>query len=122
MPASSGSRLPLVRLHWAQAVTTFCQVVRPPLERGMMWSKVRSLVGCGVRQYWHMKRSRRKTLNRVNAGERSMGAYFLSEITLGSRSSQRGEWTTRSYSCTTFTRPRNTALMASCQDHTDNGK
>ena len=93
MPASCGRRDPFIRLHAEQAVTTFCQVVRPPRERGVTWSKVRSLVGCGVAQYWQVKWSRRNTLNRVKAGERSIGAYFLRQMTLGRRISQRGERT-----------------------------
>jgi hypothetical protein len=54
-------------LQGEQAATTFSQVVAPPQRRGMTWSKVRS---SGVPQYWHWKRSRRNTLNRVKAGWR----------------------------------------------------
>jgi hypothetical protein len=45
----------------------------------------------------------------------------LSETTLGSRISMVGLRTAWSYSSTMFTRSRNTALIASCQDHSDSG-
>ncbi len=60
-----GRRSPFRRLQGAQAATTLSQVVWPPLERGMTWSKVRS---SRVPQYWQVNRSRRKTLKRVKAG------------------------------------------------------
>ena len=62
---SRGRRSPLRRLQGEQAATTFSQVVCPPLERGITWSKVRS---SRSPQYWQVKRSRRKTLKRVKAG------------------------------------------------------
>ena len=68
MAASRGVRPPLARLQRAQAVTMFSQVVRPPRERGVTWSKVRS---SPPPQYWQVKASRRKRLNRVKAGGRS---------------------------------------------------
>jgi hypothetical protein len=46
----------------------------------------------------------------------------LSAITLGRRISKDGERTTRSYSETMLTRPRNVALTESCQHHKDSGK
>ncbi len=46
----------------------------------------------------------------------------LSETTEGMRISKEGECTLRSYSSRMFTRWRNTALIASCQDHSDKGK
>jgi hypothetical protein len=49
-------------------VTMFSQVVRPPRERGMTWSKVSS---SPLPQYWQEKASRRNRLNRVKAGGRS---------------------------------------------------
>ncbi len=55
------------RLQTEQAATTFSQLVTPPFERGMTWSNVRS---SRSPQYWQVKRSRRKTLNRVKAGNR----------------------------------------------------
>ena len=91
MPASRGVRPPLVRLQRAQAVTMFSQVVRPPRERGITWSKVRSSPAW---QYWQVKASRRKRLNRVKAGGLSWATYCLSDTTLGSRISKDGEWTT----------------------------
>ena len=73
-------------------------------------------------QYWQVKWSRRKTLNRVKAGRRAAGTYSLSAITLGSRISKDGLWIVRSYSEITLTRSRNTALTASCHDQIDSGK
>jgi hypothetical protein len=46
----------------------------------------------------------------------------LSETTDGRRISKVGEWTTRSYSSTMFTRSMKTALIVSCQDQRDSGK
>ena len=110
--------LPLRRLQGEQAATTLSQVVCPPRERGSRWSKVRS---SRVPQYWQEKRSRRNTLNRVNAGWVAGFTKVLSETTLGSFISRLGLCTARSYWATMFTRSRNTALMASCQDHSDSG-
>src|SRR5690554_2645620 len=115
---SFGIRLPLRRLHGAQAATTFSQVVRPPLERGMTWSKVRS---CREPQYWHSNLSRRKTLKRVNAGWRAGCTYSRSDTTEGRCISKLGLRTTVSYSETMLTRSRHTALIASCHDHNDKG-
>src|SRR6185312_10291175 len=122
MRTSRGRWLPFKRLQLPQAVTTLVQAVRPPRERGITWSKVRSWVGKSSPQYWQTKRSRRKTLNLVKAGRRVPGTYSFSEMTLGSRISKVGERTVRSYSETMLTRPRNTALTASCQDQSDSGK
>jgi len=36
----------------------FSHVVRPPRERGITWSKVRSSVSCTCPQYWQVKASR----------------------------------------------------------------
>src|SRR3954452_17563376 len=119
---SRGSLFPLRRLHGPQAAQTFSQVVRPPRLRGTTWSKVRSWVGRLSPQYWHSKRSRRKTLNRVKAGRRAAGMYSFSAITLGSRIDSVGECTTASYSFSTETRSRNTAFTASCQDQIESGK
>ena len=109
-------------MHGLHAVTTFCQLVRPPRDFGTTWSKVSSLVAKSPLQYWQVKRSRRKTLNRVKAGRRAAGTYSFSAITLGSRISKVGLWMMRSYCETTHTRSRNTAFTASCQDQTDKGK
>src|SRR3546814_4173836 len=84
MPLAAGRRLPFTRLQSWQAVTTFSHEVRPPRERGTMWSKVRSAAGRSSPQYWHSKESRRNTLKRVKAGRRSRLTYCFSEITLGS--------------------------------------
>src|SRR5271163_1060721 len=121
MPLSCGRRLPFRRLQVEQAVTTLSQVVRPPRDRGMTWSKVSSCEGNGSLQYWQTKRSRRNTLNRVKAGRRAAGIYSLSEMTLGSRISKLGLRTTSSYSEMIFTRSRKTAFTVSCHDHRDSG-
>ena len=63
------------------------QVVCPPRERGTMWSKVRSSL---VPQYWQANLSRRKTLNRVNAGCVDGFTKFFSDTTLGSFISKLG--------------------------------
>ena len=65
--ATEGNRSAFLRLQTEQAATTFSQLVIPPFERGTTWSKVRS---SRSPQYWQVKRSRRKTLNRVKAGNR----------------------------------------------------
>src|SRR5579872_7346945 len=122
MPLSRRSRLPFRRLHGLQAVTTLLQAVRPPRDFGTTWSKVSSLVAKSPPQYWQLKRSRRKTLNRVKAGRLAAGTYSLSAITLGSRISNEGLWILRSYSEITLTRSRKTAFTASCQDQMDSGK
>src|SRR5919199_4090215 len=119
---SRGSLLPLRKLQGPQAVQTFSQVVRPPRLRGTTWSKVRSCVGRLSPQYWHSKRSRRNTLNRVKAGRRAAGMYSFSAITLGRRMDRVGECTSTSYSFSTLTRSRNTAFTASCHDHSESGK
>src|SRR5262245_49857556 len=122
MPISRNSRLPFRRLHGLQAVTTLAHTVRPPRDFGTTWSKVSSCVAKSPPQYWQLKRSRRKTLNRVKAGRRAAGTYSLSAITLGSRISNDGLWILRSYSEITLTRSRNTAFTASCHDQIDRGK
>jgi hypothetical protein len=76
--------------HDEQAVTTLAQIVRPPLERGTTWSKVRSCEGYGSPQYWQENRSRRNTLNRVKAGLRAAWTYSFKAMTLGSRISTDG--------------------------------
>src|SRR5690349_19749449 len=122
MPHSRGSRLPFLRLHTPQAVQTLVHIVRPPRERGIRWSNVRCSAERCVAQYWQVNRSRRNTLNRVNAGRRACGTYSFSAITLGSFIAKDGECTTRSYSESTFTRSMNTAFTVSCQDQSESGK
>src|SRR5256885_14900740 len=122
MALSNSRRLPLSKLHGLQAVTTLFQLVRPPRDFGTTWSNVSSLVAKSPPQYWQWKRSRRKTLNRVNAGRRAAGTYSFSAMTLGSRISKDGLWILRSYSEMTLTRSRNTALTASCHDQIERGK
>src|SRR3546814_20412766 len=96
--------------------------MRPPRDRGITCSKVRSWVASREPQYWQENRSRRNTLKRVNAGLRDWWTYSFSAITLGSRISKLGLRTTVSYCDTMLTRSRNTALTASCQDQSDSGK
>ena len=110
--------LPFLRLQGEQAATTLIQIVCPPRERGNRWSKVRS---SREPQYWQLNLSRRKTLKRVNAGCVVGFTKLLSETTLGSFISRLGLRTARSYSATMFTRSRKTALIASCQDHSESG-
>jgi len=119
---SRGRREPLRKLQAPHAVTTFSHVVRPPRQRGMTWSKVKSGAGERAWQYWHWKASRRNTLNRVNAGRRDVGTKSFNAMTLGSFIVMEGECTALSYSFSTETRSMNTALTASCQDHSDSGK
>src|ERR1700738_3794626 len=100
MRASPGNLPPLRKLQPEQAATTLFQVVCPPRERGMRWSKVNSLVSP---QYWHWKRSRRKTLNRVKAGWRAGLTWVFSDTTEGSFIVNEGLRTATSYSETMFT-------------------
>jgi hypothetical protein len=118
MRASFGDWPPFLRLHVEQAATTLSHVVWPPRDLGMRWSKVRS---SRSPQYWHWKRSRRNTLKRVKAGWRAGLTYVFSDTTDGRFMAKDGLWTATSYSETMFTRSRNTALIASCQDHSDSG-
>src|SRR3546814_16944976 len=104
MPLSPSRRLPFTRLQSWQAVTTFSHEVRPPRERGTLWSKVRSAAGRSSPQYWHSQESRRNTLKRVKAGRRSRLTYCFREITLGRFLTTQGEHTTGSFSDTLFTR------------------
>ena len=122
MRPSRSSLLPFFMLHEVHAATTLSQTVRPPRERGTMWSKVRFSAGDFSPQYWQVKPSRRKTLKRVNAGRLVARTYRLSEMTLGSRISTEGECTRRSYSEMMLTRSRNTALTDSRHDQSDSGK
>ena len=72
-------------------------------------------------QNWQLNLSRRNTLKRVKAGWVAGFTKVLSETTLGSFISRLGLRAARSYCATMFTRSRNTALIASCHDHSDNG-
>ena len=51
-----------------------------------------------------------------------LGIIIFNAITLGRRILKLGELTVRSYSETIVTRFKNTALIASCQGHSDSGK
>ena len=73
-------------------------------------------------QYWHVKRSRRNTLKRVNATRRAVRWYLRSATTDGSRMRVDGLRAQASYSATTETRSLNTACTASCHDSSESGK
>src|SRR5262249_8350983 len=105
-----------------QAVTMFDQQVWPPRERGITCSKVRAQGANSSPQYWHVKRSRRNTLKRVNATRRAVGRYLRRATTDGSRILVEGLRTQVSYSATTETRSLNTACTASSQHSRESGK
>ena len=114
--------LPLPVLQGMQAVTMFDHVVCPPRDRGMTCSNVSAGDGNASAQYWHVKRSRRNTLKRVNATRRAERWYFRSATTDGSRSRVDGLRAHVSYSATTETRSLNTACTASYHDNSESGK
>ena len=60
-------RLSFSVLHGSHAATMLVHDVSPPFDFGTTCSKVSSLAGKASPQYWQVKRSRRKTLKRVNA-------------------------------------------------------
>ena len=78
-----GNLLAFLRLQGLQAATTLSQRDRPPFERGVTWSKVKSLAGNFLSQYWQVNLSRKNTLKRVNAGVRLCGIYSFKAITDG---------------------------------------
>src|SRR4051794_14827120 len=83
IPASTGVRAPLRRLHGAQDVTMLSQLEGPPLLRGITWSTVRCEV---VPQYWQVHESRANTALRVMrrlARSRGTRTYVTSLITTG---------------------------------------
>src|SRR4051812_86675 len=80
------SELLLLVLQGSQAVTMLDHVVWPPCERGMTCSNVSAEDGNASPQYWQVNRSRRNTLNRVNATRRAERWYLRSATTDGSRS------------------------------------
>ena len=53
IPASLGNLLPFFVLHLMHDVTTFSQLVAPPLSLGMTWSKFNSRESNFLWQYWH---------------------------------------------------------------------
>ncbi len=59
MPACSGERPPFLRLQGTHEHTTFSQLVRPPCERGVTWSRFKWLRANVRPQYWQVKPSRR---------------------------------------------------------------
>ena len=63
-----------------------------------------------------------ETLNLVKTGDFLFLTYSFKEITLGTFIENPGDLTTSSYSETIFTLSRNTALIVSCHDQSDNGK
>src|SRR5262245_14236227 len=116
------SELPLPVLHGTHAVTMLDHVVCPPRERGMRCSNVSADAANASPQYWHVKRSRRNTLKRVNATRRAERWYLRSATTDGSRIRVEGLRAQMSYSATTETRVVNTALIASGHDSSESGK
>ena len=56
---------PFLTLQLEHAVTTLFQSVKPPLDFGSKWSKVKSFLSP---QYWHENLSLKKTLNLVKFG------------------------------------------------------
>src|SRR6202166_111505 len=90
--------LSLITLHGEHAATTLSQDVGPPRHFGITWSNVRSTLECFSPQYWQRKRSRRNTLNRVNATCLRTGWYLHSARTEGSRIVVDGLRTMVSYS------------------------
>src|ERR1700689_4065829 len=93
--------LSLSTLQGEHAATTLCQDVAPPRHFGITWSNVRSALACFSPQYWQRKRSRRNTLNRVNATRLGPVWYLPSPSPDGSRIVGDGLRTTVSYSSTT---------------------
>src|SRR5262249_5925406 len=114
--------LPLPVLQGMQAVTMFDQEVWPPRDRGITCSNVGAEDANVSPQYWHVNRSRRNTLNRVNATRRAAGRYLRSATTDGSRILVEGLRTQVSYSATIETRSLNTACTASSQRSRESGK
>src|SRR5262245_7228753 len=100
----------------------FDQVVWPPRERGVTCSTVSAEDANASPQYWHVKRSRRNTLKRVNATRRADRWYLRSATTDGRRMRVEGLRAHMSYSATTETRALNTACTASCHDSSESGK
>src|SRR3954451_19667130 len=82
IPISCGRRSALRRLHGAQEVTMFSQLVPPPRERGTTWSTVSRDV---EPQYWQHQPSRAKTALRVILRAYSRGArtYVVRRMTVG---------------------------------------
>src|SRR3546814_1645036 len=110
--AWAGVRPPFFRLHGAQAVVTFSQLVRPPSRRGITWSKVSSLPDP---QYWQANRSRRNRVNRVKAGFCDGFTYWRSAMTLGIGIDRVGDRISRPYFSKMAKRSRNNAFNAVSQ-------
>ena len=58
MWACAGVRPPFLTLHFRQQQTRFSQLVSPPCDRGITWSRLRSDVLNLPPQYWQRLRSR----------------------------------------------------------------
>ena len=114
--------LPFLKLQGRQAATTLFQLVLPPRDLGITWSKVKSCDCLTAPQYWQENLSLKKTLNLVKTGDFLFLTYSFKEITLGTFIENPGDLTTSSYSETIFTLSRNTAFIVSCHDQSDNGK
>ena len=87
MPASSGVRSRLRRLHGRHAAATFSHSCWPPRERGMMWS----IESACSPQYWQRWSSRANTARRDSAVRRWYGTLtmYRSRITSGFGTRQR---------------------------------
>ena len=91
MPASSGVRSRLRRLHGRQAAATFSHTCWPPRLRGSTWS----IESACPPQYWHWWASRAKTARRDSVVRRWYGTFtmYRSRMTSGVRSSRWAERT-----------------------------
>ena len=93
IPASSGVRSRLPRLHGRHAAATFSQLCGPPFERGTTWS----IESARSPQYWQRKSSRAKIARRDSAARRTYGTLtmYRRRITDGLGTLSRSEWMTR---------------------------
>src|SRR5262249_52587589 len=91
MPASSGVRSRLRRLHGRHAAATFSHTCSPPRLRGSTWS----IESACAPQYWHWWLSRAKTARRDIVVRRWYGTFtmYRSRITSGACSTRWAERT-----------------------------
>jgi hypothetical protein len=66
IPAWTGVRPPFLPLQLTHEHTTFSQVVFPPWDRGMTWSRLSWLMGLDWPQYWQRWESLAKRVLRLN--------------------------------------------------------
>ena len=90
MPASSGERSRLRRLHGRHAATTLSHTCSPPRLRGTTWS----IESACSPQYWHRWLSRAKTARRLSAVRRWYGTLtmYRSLMTIGVGTLTRAAW------------------------------